>query len=185
MNGVIYVFTGPMFSSKTTELLEQYRDYRKTWKCQLFSSSLDTRYGNGKVITHDGDSEEAFQVSDVSEIEKNLDSSTRCIFIDEIHLIKGEMADFCKRMADDGRIVFVSGLDLDYKGEPFPEMVNIMADADVIVKKHGKCAVCGLPSRYSYRKAPEGGKLLVGGNDIYEPRCRNCFEVGRDGTGER
>lgn len=177
MSGWIFAIAGPMFSGKSSELLRHFRDFRKLGiRCRIFTSALDTRYGTGKVITHNGDSEDAVQVSCAADIEAGLDDSVKVVFIDEPHLIKGKVADLCRKLAREGRKVFVAGLDLDYRGNPFPEMSAILNDADTVLKTHGKCAICGGPSRYSYRKTQDGKRLLVGGANIYEPRCRDCFK---------
>jgi len=177
MNGSILVITGPMFSGKSTELLKLYNRFKGKDICQLFSSKLDNRYTDEeKVYTHDGESENAELVSSVDELIRRLSEDTRHIFIDEIHLIKGDVSGLCMKLANQGRHIYVSGLDLDYMGKPFREISVLMADADEVVKKSGTCSICGKASRYSYRTGNEKGRLVVGAADKYEPRCRGCFK---------
>jgi thymidine kinase len=71
--------------------------------------------------------------------------------------------------------VIVAGLDMDYLGNPFGQMPYIMAKADYVTKLHAICMQCGNIANYSYRKVAQEGQVMLGAKDVYEPRCRNCY----------
>ena len=73
--------------------------------------------------------------------------------------------------------VIVAGLDMDYTGKPFGQMPNLLAVADYITKLHAICVKCGNIANISYRKSSEGGQILIGEKEEYEPRCRNCITI--------
>jgi thymidine kinase len=71
--------------------------------------------------------------------------------------------------------VIVAGLDMDYTGKPFGQIPFLLAKADYITKLHAICVRCGNIASYSYRKSADGGQILLGEKEMYEPRCRHCF----------
>jgi len=74
--------------------------------------------------------------------------------------------------------VIVAGLDQDYLGRPFEPMPELLAVAEYITKTLAICVVCGNPANKTYRKVKRGGRVVVGGADLYEARCRHCWELG-------
>jgi thymidine kinase len=74
--------------------------------------------------------------------------------------------------------VIVAGLDQDYRGRPFEPMPRLLAIAEYITKTLAICVVCGNPANRTYRKVKRGGLVVVGGSELYEARCRRCFELG-------
>src|SRR5262249_60482985 len=81
-------------------------------------------------------------------------------------------------LAKRGKRVIVAGLDQDYRGVPFEPMPQLLAIAEYITKTLAICVVCGAPANRTYRKVKRGGRVVVGGADLYEARCRRCFELG-------
>ena len=78
-----------------------------------------------------------------------------------------------------GKRVIVAGLDQDYLGRPFEPMPQLLAIAEYITKTLAICVVCGAPANRTYRKVQKAGRVVVGGSEIYEARCRRCFDLGR------
>jgi thymidine kinase len=72
--------------------------------------------------------------------------------------------------------VIVAGLDMDYMGNPFGQMPNLLSIADYITKLHAICMKCGNIANISFRKTADAEQVLLGEKDIYEPRCRNCAQ---------
>jgi thymidine kinase len=97
--------------------------------------------------------------------------------IDEAQFFDSEITFVCEQLAMRGIRVIVAGLDMDYMGKPFGQMPNLLAIADYITKLHAICQVCGNIANISYRKINEGGQVLLGEKDIYEPRCRICAQL--------
>ena len=80
--------------------------------------------------------------------------------------------------ASASRRVIVAGLDQDYRAKPFDPMPQLLAIAEYITKTLAICVVCGAPANRTYRKVKRAGRVVVGGADLYEARCRRCFELG-------
>ena len=82
----------------------------------------------------------------------------------------------CESLANSGKRVIVAGLDQDYRGRPFEPMPQLLAIAEYITKTLAICVVCGNPADRTQRKTHNADRVLVGAKDIYEARCRHCFE---------
>lgn len=172
-NSELTIYTGPMFSGKSTALLNSFWKIKDIINCQLFSSVLDKRYGENKVISHDRLEESAVCVKDTEELLKNVYNDVQAVFIDEAHLIQGNLYTLCQTLLNKGIDVYISALDLDYKAEPFMEIAKILCLADNVVKKKGKCTICKEHSRYSKRTVNNTDIILVGGKSEYVPVCLN------------
>jgi thymidine kinase len=85
----------------------------------------------------------------------------------------------CEQLARQGKRVIVAGLDQDYAGRPFEPMPELLAVAEYITKTLAICMVCGAPANRTYRKVERPGRVVVGGADLYEARCRRCYDLGR------
>lgn len=96
--------------------------------------------------------------------------------IDEAQFFDDQLPEVCEQLATRGIRVIVAGLDMDYLRKPFGQMPHLLAKADFITKLHAICVKCGHIANYSYRKTTQDGQVLLGEKDIYEPRCRNCYE---------
>ena len=73
-------------------------------------------------------------------------------------------------------IVIVAGLDMDFKGNPFGPMPNLMAIAEEVLKVHAICVETGRPAGYSYRKDSKEDLVLIGEKKEYEPLSREAFK---------
>ena len=89
-----------------------------------------------------------------------------------------EIATVCDELALRGVRVIVAGLDMDYQAKPFGQMPQLMAKADFVTKLHAICVKCGHIANYSYRIIPNEEQIMLGAKNVYEPRCRNCFQQG-------
>ena len=98
--------------------------------------------------------------------------------IDEAQFFDDEIMNVCQTLALRGIRVIVAGLDMDYKGKPFGQMPNLLSIADYITKLHAICVRCGNIANVSYRKTEQGGQVLLGEKDTYEPRCWKCYAAG-------
>jgi thymidine kinase len=65
---------------------------------------------------------------------------------------------------------------MDFRGEPFGPMPHLLAIAEHVEKVHAICMRCGAPASYSQRLTPSQQQVVVGAADVYEARCRRCFE---------
>ena len=193
----LILYTGPMFSSKTTRLLMEAdkRQYQKQ-KIVSFKSRMDDRYSAfGEIVTHNFNKIPAHLVSAGSEIiEKIIDlekeSDIDSVIIDELFLIDGG-ADACVNLFKKGYSVIVASIDLSFTGEPFKEVKDIMPYCTKIEKCTAVCSVCQKDARYTYKKTSvkhvEGfesdssvEQIQVGGSELYEARCQLHHNYMRD-----
>ena len=172
--GWIEVICGSMFSGKTEELIRRLKRVKIAHlKAEIFKPSVDTRYHEQKIVSHDENQIHSTPV-DNSETILLLSQGVDVVGIDEAQFFDDQITVVCEALALKGIRVIVAGLDMDYQGKPFGPMPDLLAIADYITKLHAICVVCGNIANLSYRKVKTNGQVLIGEKDIYEPRCRVC-----------
>lgn len=173
--GSIEVIAGSMFSGKTEELIRRLRRAMFAGlKVEIFKPSIDVRYSEDRVVSHDEKSIISTPVENASSI-LLLASGVEVVGIDEAQFFDGSLVEVCTRLADAGTRVIVAGLDMDFAGNPFGPMPALMAVAEYISKVHAICVRCGNLANYSYRKIKDDKIVMLGEKDIYEPICRSCY----------
>ena len=184
VRGWIEVVTGSMFSGKTEEMLRRLRRARiARQQVQVFKPKLDVRYGQNKVTSHSGAKFHATAVAGCDEILGRLDEDTNVVAIDEAQFFGPEITKVCDRLANKGVRVIVTGLDQDFRGEPFGPMPLLLAQAEHVHKLHAICMVCGQAASRTQRMIDgrpafyDEPIVLVGGSESYEARCRDHHEV--------
>ena len=185
--GWIEVISGVMFSGKSEELLRRVRRALIAKKrVQLFKSHLDDRYaGVFRISSHDGSELDAVPVNLSVQIAERVRPDTNVVAVDEAQFLDNGIVKVANDLADRGVRVIVSGTDMDFRGEPFGPIPQLLAIAEVVDKLHAICVRCGdLATRNQRliggRPAPaEGPTIQVGGAESYEARCRRCHEVPR------
>src|SRR5690606_17939023 len=152
--GWIEVICGSMFSGKTEELIRRLKRVRiANLKVEIFKPTIDTRYDEIKIISHD-ENEIISTPVDNSQNILLLAQGTDVIGIDEAQFFDDELPYVCDQLAYKGIRVIVAGLDMDFSGKPFGQMPFLLAKADFITKLHAICVKCGNIASYSYRKIP-------------------------------
>lgn len=173
--GSIEVIAGSMFSGKTEELIRRLRRAMFAGlKVEIFKPSVDVRYSETRVVSHDEKSITSTPVENASSI-LLLASGVEVVGIDEAQFFDGGLVDVCTGLADAGSRVIVAGLDMDFAGKPFGPMPALMAVAEYITKVHAICVRCGNLANYSFRKINDDKVVILGEKDIYEPICRSCY----------
>jgi thymidine kinase len=174
--GWIEVICGSMFSGKTEELIRRLRRARiARQQTEVFKPALDARYSEEEVVSHNENTVPTTTVETASQIVL-MTSEADVIGIDEAQFFDDELVGVCQQLANDGRRVIVTGLDTDYRADPFDPIPQLMAVAEHVTKLHAVCVVCGAPANHSQRIVPGEDRVLVGADEAYEPRCRQCFE---------
>lgn len=174
--GWIEVICGSMFSGKTEELIRRLRRSRiARQRTEAFKPAIDDRYADDEVVSHDATSISTTPVHTASQIVLLADNID-VVGIDEAQFFESELVDVCQQLAADGKRVIVTGLDQDYRGQPFEPIPQLMAVAEHVTKLHAICVVCGGPANHSQRIVAGDDRVLLGATDAYEPRCRNCFK---------
>lgn len=174
--GWIEVICGSMFSGKTEELIRRLKraQFAKQ-KVEIFKPSIDTRYDEVKVVSHQGNEIHSTPVPSSSNI-LLLAADTAVVGIDEAQFFDDELPNVCKQLADRGVRVIAAGLDMDFKGKPFGPMPQLLAMAEYVTKVHAICVDCGELAYVSHRTVTGNDSLvLVGETESYKPLCRQCF----------
>jgi thymidine kinase len=166
-----------MYSGKTEELIRRLRLARIARKSvQIFKPAMDVRFSHLSIVSHNEQSLGSLPVSRARMI-PDLAGDAEVIGVDEAQFFDDELVAVLEELARSGRRVVAAGLDKDWKGEPFGLMPRLMAVAEFVTKQHAICVVCGNPANFSQRKTLAKEQVLLGATDVYEARCRQCFQV--------
>jgi thymidine kinase len=176
---------GCMYSGKSEELIRRVRRAMiGRQRVQVFKAALDDRYSAADVVSHSGQTVAAVPVADVATLWAAVEPPTQVVAIDEAQFFTGDLVTVCEELAHEGRRVLVAGLDLDFRGEPFGPIPELIARADSVTKLAAVCAACGAPNATRTQRLVGGlpahytaPLIAVGAADLYEARCRQHHEV--------
>jgi thymidine kinase len=186
-SGWIEVICGSMFSGKTEEMIRRVRRAQiAKQKVQVFKPAIDTRYeAILQVKSHNGLGHDAIPATTSADILNNVATDTTVVGIDEVQFFDMDVIRVATQLAKRGVRVIVAGLDMDFRGEPFGPMPQLMAEAEHVDKLHAICVVCGADASRTQRLIDgrpanyDDPIILVGGSESYEARCRQCHQVPR------
>ena len=164
-----------MFSGKTEELIRRLNraKYAKQ-KIKVFKPIIDSRFKKDFVFSHDKNQIESKSVSKSSDI-KIKAKGYDVIGIDEAQFFDNGIVKICNDLANEGIRVIVAGLDMDYKGNPFGPMPNLMAIAEYVTKLHAICAKSGNLANHSHRISNDKSLVHLGQKESYMPLSRVEF----------
>ena len=173
--GHIEVICGSMFSGKTEELIRRLnRALIARQNVEIFKPAMDLRYHQSNVISHNENfirSTPVHSADDIILLSGNCD----VVGIDEVQFFDQKIVKVANTLARSGKRVVLAGLDMDFEGNPFDPMPQLMAVAEYVTKVHAICMKCGELASYSFRLSDSKEKVMLGEMDSYEARCRKCF----------
>ncbi|MBO4786545.1 MAG: thymidine kinase [Prevotella sp.] len=180
-HGRIEVICGSMFSGKTEELIRRLKRAKfAKQQVEIFKPSIDTRYSDVDVVSHDQNTIQSTPIDSSSSI-LLLAGDNEVIGIDEAQFLDDGLVDVCNQLANRGIRVIVAGLDMDFKGKPFGPMPALCAIADDVQKVHAICVKCGSQAYVSHRLVASDKRVLLGETQEYEPLCRECYQKMENG----
>ncbi|WP_161883600.1 thymidine kinase [Deinococcus alpinitundrae] len=198
--GHLEVIVGPMFSGKSEELIRRVnRSVIARQRAVVFKPAIDTRYHLSRVASHSGQSAEAVAVGSTGEARAYLSGEgdlfglptdlPQVVAFDEAQFFDAGLVPLALELADQGVRVILAGLDLDFRGEPFGVMPELLSRAESVEKLTAICLVCGAPATRTQRLI--GGVparfddpvVLVGAQEAYEARCRVHHQVRSAASG--
>ncbi|MDM7914867.1 MAG: thymidine kinase [Candidatus Eisenbacteria bacterium] len=182
--GWIEMICGPMFSGKTEELIRRLRRAQiAKQRVAIVKPSTDFRYGSDHLVSH---SQQRIPSSIVKNSLEVLEAAAdaQVIGIDEVQFLDMGILDVCETLANQGKRVIVAGLDQDYLARPFEPVPQLLAMAEYITKTLAICVRCGAPANRTQRVGAAVGRIAVGSSDLYEARCRRCYEMPHEEGGE-
>ena len=173
--GRVEVICGSMFSGKTEELIRRLRraQFAKQ-RVEIFKPSIDVRYSEEEVVSHEGTSILSTPVDSSASI-LLMGQESDVVGIDEAQFFDEHIVEVCNELASKGIRVIVAGLDLDFKGQPFGPMPALCAIADDVTKVHAICVRCGALAYVSHRIVAGDKQVMLGEKQEYEPLCRECY----------
>lgn len=185
--GSTEIICGSMFCGKTEELIRRLRRARiAKQQVQVFKPAIDNRFDFHKVTSHSGIDVDALPVASSQDILKVLEPDTTVVGVDEVQFFDEGIIEVVELLAERGIRVIVTGLDMNFRGEPFGCMPQLMAKGERVDKLQAICMVCGEPASRTQRLV--NGKpahyddpiVVVGAQEMYEARCRKHHEVPKD-----
>ena len=182
-NGYLELGIGCMFSGKTSWLLETYKKftYCKT-SVVVINHAEDTRYDETMMSTHDKIMIPCTQLSTFDGIIDADDTSVldKIMSVDVVLINEGQffgsLVPFVKHLLGNCKIVYVCGLDGDFKQERFGEILDLIPICDKVHKLSALCADCknGTPAIFSHRINSDMQQKVIG-SENYIPLCRKCL----------
>lgn len=174
--GWIEVICGSMFSGKTEELIRRMKraQFAKQ-RVEIFKPTVDTRYDETEVVSHDSNAIPSTPVPASSNI-LILANEVDVVGIDEAQFFDMGLVSVCNQLANSGVRVIIAGLDMDYLGKPFGPIPNLLATAEYVTKVHAICMRCGELANHSHRFLEQDGLVMLGETESYEPLCRGCYQ---------
>ncbi len=184
------VIMGPMFSGKTSELIRLVeREVYAKRKGAIFKAAFDNRYSSREVVTHNGLRYEAYSIVPTSTGLRRIARAAVAedlyvVGVDEVNFFPLELASILDKLADKKHVI-ACGLNIDFKAEPFETTMALVARADRVRHLSAVCVVCGQEATRTQRliegkPAPRDSPVIaVGGKELYEPRCRSCYQPPR------
>ena len=174
--GRIEVVCGSMFSGKTEELIRRLKRAKfARQRVEIFKPSIDTRYSDEEVVSHDQNAILSTPIDSSSSI-LLLASDIDVVGIDEAQFLDEGLVQVCNELANRGIRVIVAGLDMDFRGVPFGPIPALCAIADEVTKVHAICIKCGSLAYVSHRLVQSDKRVLLGETQEYEPLCRECYQ---------
>lgn len=176
----LVVNAGGMFASKSTALIAQGRRHLLAGHDVVFiKPDIDNRYSENEIVTHDGQRVEAMKIDKDSGFtfhEMLRLSTADVILIDEVQFFGSWIIKTIKDLLSKGKVVYVSGLDMDYKGEPFQVTMYLMGIAHEVIKYHAVCSDCGDDAYVTAKTSGSNNRIEIGSKDMYKPVCITCYK---------
>lgn len=177
-SGWIEVICGSMFSGKTEELIRRLKRAQIAGqKVDIFKPTVDRRYHEEKVVSHDDNELMSTPISD-SRFLLQVSDDVNVVGVDEAQFFDEFLPERVQELAMRGIRVILAGLDMDFRGKPFGPVPDLLAVAEYITKVHAICPHCGNLATHSYRLSNQADTVVLGEKDLYEPRCRTCYHMG-------
>ena len=179
------LITGPMSCGKTEELLRRIRRSIIAKKnIKIFSPEIDTRENSDCIKSRNGLCLDAIKVKNSAQIMTFIKPDDEVIALDELQFFDSNIVKVVSKLMTEGKRVIGSGLELDFKAEPFGSMPELMCIATKVDKLHAVCMKCGCDNATRTQRLIDGKPadkssplIMIGGDESYEARCIKCYEL--------
>ena len=179
------LITGPMSCGKTEELLRRIRRaIIAKKKVKVISPEIDTRAHGDYIESRNGLWLDAIKVKNAAQLLGVVKDEDEIIAIDELQFFDEHIVKVIAKLIASGKKVIGTGLDLDFKAEPFGYMPELMCIATKIDKLSAVCMKCGCDDATRTQRLVDGKPvdknsplIMIGGEETYEARCVKCYEL--------
>ncbi len=176
--GSLTLIIGPMYSGKTSSILDLYRKYGfSKINTLVINFEEDKRYHESMMSTHDKTMIPCINVLNIRDIMTPENISNNEVFlINEGQFFNDLHECVIELVETHNKTVYVCGLDGDFKRNSFDQIISLIPLADEIVKKYSICKGCedGTRALFSHRISKETEVKVIGA-DNYIPLCRICY----------
>lgn len=176
--GYLSLIVGPMYSGKTTTILELKKKYDLTnMKSLVINYAEDKRYDSKLLSTHDKRKINCMNLYNLTDIMKQDILQFYDIFLINEGQFFQDLKDVVIELVDKyNKKVYIAGLDGDFERNGFTQIKELYSYADEIIKKYSICVECktGKRALFSYRLTNEREQKVIGA-DNYIPLCRSCY----------
>lgn len=175
--GYLKLVVGPMFSMKSTQIIDYIDKLKaKNIPTLVLSHISDDRYLKEHIVTHDKIKRPCIAISDLFQVLKNKDfENARVIIIEEAQFFSNLNKFVRKIVNEDKKEVVVSGLSGDFNMNPIGEIHYLYSFADEVLTCKSICEKCGEFASFTCKYSGNNNLVQVGGKNIYKPLCRECF----------
>jgi thymidine kinase len=179
------LITGPMSCGKTEELLRRIRRaIIAKKKVKVISPDIDTRAHGDYIESRNGLWLDAIKVKNAAQILGVIKQDDQIVAIDELQFFDEHIVKVITKLTNEGKKVIGTGLDLDFKAEPFGYMPELCCIATKVDKLAAVCMKCGDENATRTQRLVDGKPvdknsplIMIGGDETYEARCIKCYEL--------
>jgi len=179
------LITGPMSCGKTEELLRRIRRaIIAKKKVKVISPDVDTRANGDYIESRNGLWLDAIKVKHSLQIMSIVKPEDDVVAIDELQFFDENIVKVVTKLMNEGKKVIGTGLELDFKAEPFGSMPELMCIATKVDKLYAVCMKCGCETATRTQRLIDGKPadknsplIMIGGDETYEARCIKCYEL--------
>lgn len=187
--GSLEMICGSMFSGKSEELIRRLkRSQLAKQNVVAFKHSLDERTHIEYVVSHNGNKIKAIPTDNPNIILSLVSDDIDVIGIDEVQFFDQKIVNVICQLVETGKRIIAAGLDLDFKQVPFGPVPLLLAIADHVTKLKAICIECGNDAHFTQRLVNakpakyDDPTIMVGAQEKYQARCRNCYCIDRQPT---
>ena len=195
-DGRLHLILGPMFSGKTSKLLEIYENcILSNISVLVINHSSDIRYSENMLSTHNKKMIPCTFINRLNNLfdienDNKYDSNNENVYNNSVMLAniilinEGQFFDdlyvWVKTMVEIfDKKIYVSGLDGDSNRKKFGQILDLIPICDKVIKLRSLCVICknGTKAPFTLRTIKNGSQVLIGSEESYKPVCRNCYNL--------
>lgn len=186
-NAYLELIIGPMFSGKTSRIVEIYKQCKFcNIPVSVINHSIDNRYDEELLSTHDKIKIPCIKTDKLMDLlltkYADLQKDISKIFKSDVILINEgqfftDLQEFVNKLLEKGKKIYICGLDGDFERKKFGQLLDLIPLCDKVTKLTSLCNLCknGNAGIFSKRISGEKEQTVVGA-DNYIPVCRECYE---------